>query len=80
MLRHMYVQLLHFQRTYRSKNPNFLKIHIVLKSECLNAKLEPKRTLNGHILNFIRSSFAYLILAFLPIDFDAYQPLEVLQL
>ena len=40
----MYVQLLHFQRTYRAKNPNFLKIHIVLKSECLNAKLEPKRT------------------------------------
>ena len=36
--------------------------------------------LNGHILNFIRSSFAYLILAFLPIDFDAYQSLEVLQL
>ena len=36
--------------------------------------------LNGHILNFIRSSFAYLILAFLPIDFDAYQPLEVPQL
>ena len=33
--------------------------------------------LNGHILNF---SFAYLILAFLPIDFDANQPLEVLQL
>ena len=44
MLRHMYVQLLHFQRTYRAKNPDFLKIHIVLKSECLNAKLEPKRT------------------------------------
>ena len=36
--------------------------------------------LNGHILNFIRSSFAYLILAFLPIDFDANQQLEVLQL
>ena len=36
--------------------------------------------LNDHILNFIRSSFAYLILAFLPIDFDANQPLEVLQL
>ena len=75
----MYVQLLHFQRTYRAKNPNFLKIHIVLKSECLNAKLEPKRTYWTAIfwILFVPRS---LILAFLPIDFDAYQPLEVLQL